>query len=230
MIQLRNVTKTFGAGAAQVHALRRADLDVEAGEVLMLCGPSGSGKTTLLSIMGAILQPSSGSVRIGGDEIAGRRECDLPRIRLACIGFVFQGFNLFPALTAMENVALAAGLKGATRREAVARAQELLERTGLGAKRDALPANLSGGEKQRVAIARALAGNSKVVLADEPTASLDSVSGTAVMEMLRSLAAEEGRAVVVVTHDPRVLPYASRVVHIEDGVVAGGGAGKEQLQ
>ncbi|MBL8229517.1 MAG: ABC transporter ATP-binding protein [Bryobacterales bacterium] len=220
LIQMEGVSKIYGEGACRVHALRHADVEVRAGEVLILRGPSGSGKTTLLSIMGAILRPTSGSVRIGGQEIAHRKESELPRVRLQYIGFVFQGFNLFPALPAMENVALAAKLKGASSRSARQRALELLRTVGLEDQRDRLPADLSGGQKQRVAIARALAGDPKIILADEPTAALDSVSGITVMEMLASLAKEEGRAVVVVTHDSRLLRYATRVVDVEDGIAA----------
>lgn len=218
LIELRAVSKTYGQGANTVHALCRADVHVRPGELLMLSGPSGSGKTTLLSIMGAILRPSSGSVRIGGHEVAHSREAELPRIRLQFIGFVFQGFNLFPSLTAQENIALASRLKGASSRDANRRAASLLHEVGLSDKGDTLPADLSGGQKQRVAIARALAGDPAIILADEPTAALDTASGTAIMDMLRSIAAQDGRAVVVVTHDPRVLQYADRTIRITDGI------------
>ena len=219
MIEIRNLSKVYGQGASQAPALKKIDLDVSAGEVLMLMGPSGSGKTTLLSIMGAILRATSGSVRILGREIVGLGEKDLPAIRLNNIGFIFQSFNLFPALTARDNVELALKLKGVRGRHARQAATELLERVGLREKLGAYPADLSGGQKQRVAIARALAGDPRIILADEPTASLDLASGRVVMEILSSLAKERGRAVVIVTHDPRVLAYADRTVHIADGEI-----------
>jgi putative ABC transport system ATP-binding protein len=184
---------------------------------VLLMGPSGSGKTTLLSIMGCILRPSGGTIQILGRDVTALRERDLPRVRLDHIGFVFQGFNLFPTLTADANVALALDLKGVSRRDALRRSASLLEQVGLGHKRDAYPADLSGGQKQRVAIARAIAGDPPIVLADEPTAALDVHSGHAVMELLRTLAHERDRAVVIVTHDGRMLSYADRIVHLEDG-------------
>jgi putative ABC transport system ATP-binding protein len=217
MIQIREVVKHYGSGAGEVRALEGVDLDVRAGEVLALMGPSGSGKTTLLSIMGCILRATAGSVKIAGREIVGLPESELPRVRLEHFGFIFQGFNLFPALTARENVAIALDLKRVPRRQARPRAEELLADVGLAEKADRHPADLSGGEKQRVAIARALAGDPPVILADEPTAALDSSSGKTVMTILSSLAHQRARAVVVVTHDPRVLGYADRVVRIADG-------------
>jgi putative ABC transport system ATP-binding protein len=218
-IEVRNLTKTYESGAAASRALNGVDLDVRPGEVMLLMGPSGSGKTTLISIMGAILRPTDGSVKVQGREIANLGEKELPRIRLEQIGFVFQGFNLFPTLTAGENVELALDLKGIRGVRARNRAKELLEQVGLADKRQSFPSDLSGGQKQRVAIARALAGDPGIILADEPTAALDSHSGRIVMEMIRGLAHEKGRAVVIVTHDNRVLEYADQVVHIEDGRV-----------
>jgi len=218
-IAVRNVTKTYADGSATVSALRGVDLEVAAGEMVMLAGPSGSGKTTLLSIMGCILKASSGSILIGGQEVGDLSESALPQVRLQNIGFVFQGFNLFPTLTAGENVELMLDLKGVKRAQARKRALELLEQVGLGPKFAAFPSDLSGGQKQRVAIARALAGDPRIILADEPTASLDWQSGCTVLEMLRTLAHECGRAVVIVTHDPRVLEFGDRIIHIEDGLV-----------
>lgn len=215
MLRVRNLEKSFGTGNAVVHALRGVDVDVSPSEILMLMGPSGSGKTTLLSIMGCILRATSGSVEVNGREVAGLPESQLPAVRLANFGFVFQGFNLFRALTAEENVDLAFHLKGVKPRSA-----ELLEQVGLGDKRDVYPRDLSGGQKQRVAIARALAGDPPIILADEPTAALDSHSGHTVMEILSGLARERKRAVVLVTHDSRVLHYADRIVRIEDGAIA----------
>jgi putative ABC transport system ATP-binding protein len=217
VIQIRDVVKHYGSGASQVRALQGVDLDVRAGEVLALMGPSGSGKTTLLSIMGCILRATAGSVRIAGREMVGLPESDLPRVRLQHFGFIFQGFNLFPALTARENVEIALDLKRVPRRQARGRAEELLAGVGLVEKAASHPADLSGGEKQRVAIARALAGDPPMILADEPTAALDSASGKTVMTILSSLAHQRSRAVVVVTHDPRVLGYADRVVRMADG-------------
>ena len=216
-IRVAGVTRTYGTGATMTHALRGVDLDVHAGEVLLMEGPSGSGKTTLLSIMGAILRPTSGAVIVGGRDIAQLLERELPRVRLEELGFVFQGFNLFPALTVLENVAIALDIRGERGAAALARARRVLEDVGLGDKTQSLPRDLSGGQKQRVAIARALVGGPRVILADEPTASLDAESGQRVMELLRSLAQEEDRAVVIVTHDARTLAYADRVVRIADG-------------
>jgi putative ABC transport system ATP-binding protein len=214
LISIRNLTKVYGSGPTAVKAVEDVSLDVHGGEVMMLLGPSGSGKTTLLSVMGGILRATEGSVKINGEEIVGMDESKLPRVRLKNIGFIFQGFNLFPALNALENVEIALELHGRANR---AKAQKLLEAVELGDKLKASPANLSGGQKQRVAIARALAGDPPIILADEPTASLDSHSGTLVMDLLARLAKEQGRAVVIVTHDPRVLPYGDRTVRIADG-------------
>jgi putative ABC transport system ATP-binding protein len=186
-----------------------------------LMGPSGSGKTTLLSIMGCILTATSGSVRVAGREVVGLSEKQLPGLRLEHIGFVFQGFNLFPTLTAGENVELMLDLKGTSTARAKKRAQELLEQVGLAEKYDAFPADLSGGQKQRVAIARALSGDPGIILADEPTAALDSHTGRNVMEMMSELAHKRGRAVVIVSHDSRVVSFADRIVRIEDGAIAG---------
>jgi putative ABC transport system ATP-binding protein len=218
-IVVRDVTKTYAEGGSSVAALRGVNLEVESGEIVMLMGPSGSGKTTLLSIMGCILQASSGSVQIAGREVVHLQENDLPQVRREHIGFVFQSFNLFPTLTAGENVELMLDVKGVRGAPARRRAYQLLESVGVADKFDVLPANLSGGQKQRVAIARALAGDPAIILADEPTAALDSQTGRSVMEILRSLAHERGRAVVIVTHDPRVIEFADRTIRIEDGLI-----------
>jgi putative ABC transport system ATP-binding protein len=218
-IAVRRVVKSYGAGETAVHALRGVDLDVHAGEVLLMMGPSGSGKTTLLSIMGGILQATGGSVAIAGREIVGLPERALPQVRLRHIGFVFQGFNLFPALSAAENVAIALDLRGIRGRDADRRALAALDAVGLADRAHHRPGDLSGGQKQRVAIARALVGEPDIVLADEPTAALDHTSGERVLDLLRRVATEQRRAVVLVTHDPRTLPYADRIVHIEDGVL-----------
>ena len=219
-IAVRELTKKYDEGATGMLALRGVDLDAHPGELLMLMGPSGSGKTTLLSIMGCILTATSGSVRVAGTEVVGLSERQLPALRLEHIGFVFQGFNLFPTLTAGENVELMLDLKGISAAKAQKRAHELLDQVSLAAKYDSFPADLSGGQKQRIAIARALAGDPGIILADEPTAALDSHTGRNVMEMLRDLAHKRNRAVVIVTHDSRVLSFADRIVRIEDGTIA----------
>jgi putative ABC transport system ATP-binding protein len=219
-ISVRNVTKEFVEGPNRVQVLHGVDFDVQQGEVVLLMGPSGSGKTTLLSIMGCILRATSGSVQVAGSEVATLSERELPAIRLQNIGFIFQGFNLFPTLTVGENVELALDLKGVRGSKAKQEAGWLLDQVGLAAKRDSFPSDLSGGQKQRVAIARALSGSPSVVLADEPTAALDSQSGRNVMEMMHALAHRHGRGVVVVTHDSRVLEFGDRIVHMEDGRIA----------
>lgn len=216
-ISVRGVTKEFVEGPNRIPVLHGVDFDVEQGEVVLLMGPSGSGKTTLLSIMGCILRATSGSVKVAGREVANLDERDLPNVRLKNIGFIFQGFNLFPTLTVGENVELALDLKGTRGAKAIEESRRLLKQVGLAEKFDAFPSDLSGGQKQRVAIARALSGSPGVILADEPTAALDSHSGRNVMEMMRALASEHGRGVVVVTHDSRVLEFGDRIVRMEDG-------------
>lgn len=216
-IEVTNLVKTYGAGATAVQALKEINLQVSTGELLLLVGASGSGKTTLVSIMGCILSATSGSCKIRGMETVGLPQSKLPIVRLENIGFIFQGFNLFPALNAAENVEIALNLKGVRGSEAKRKAAALLERVGLGEKLKSRPADLSGGQKQRVAISRALAGDPHIILADEPTAALDSSSGKIVMDLLQELAREQNRAVIVVTHDNRIFDYASRIVKIEDG-------------
>lgn len=218
-ISVRQLTKIYDSGTTQVRALDGIDLEVIPGEVVLLMGPSGSGKTTLLSIMGCILTPTSGSVRIVGVEVSRMSEKELPPVRLEHIGFVFQGFNLFPTLTAGENVELMLQLKKVPTVEIKRRARRLLELVGLGDKYQSFPRDLSGGQKQRVAVARALAGDPTIILADEPTAALDSQTGRTVIEMMRNLAHQLGRAVVIVTHDSRLVEFADRTVRLEDGVL-----------
>ena len=220
-ISVRHLTKNYGEGNTTLRVLDDVDLDVDRGELVLLMGPSGSGKTTLLSIIGCILRPTSGVVRILGREVSNLDERDLPHVRLEHVGFVFQGFNLFPALTASQNIELVLHLKGRSRREGRHRAAALLDQVGLATKRDLLPADLSGGQKQRVAIARALASEPTIILADEPTAALDLHSGLSVIGLLRDLARQRGRAVVLVTHDGRILEFADRIVRIEDGRIVG---------
>ncbi|MEO5923272.1 MAG: ABC transporter ATP-binding protein [Bryobacteraceae bacterium] len=222
LLETRNLVKTYGVGANAVNALNGVDMQVRSGEVLVLMGPSGSGKTTLVSILGGILSATSGSVILDGREIVGLPQKELPALRRDNFGFIFQGFNLFPALTAQENVAIMCKLKNVPNPNK--HAAELLTQIGLGEKLKSYPADLSGGQKQRVAIARALAGDPRIILADEPTAALDSVSGRTVLEILSGLAKDRDRGVVIVTHDPRVLDYCDRIIHIEDGRV-----GSEEL-
>lgn len=217
IIEVENLLKTYGAGETAVNALKSVDLDVAESELLLLLGASGSGKTTLISIIGCILSATSGSCRIQGIETIGLSQKKLQKIRLENIGFIFQGFNLFPALTAQENVEIALDVKGIRGGSVKTKSAELLERVGLKEKLKTRPADLSGGQKQRVAIARALAGEPKIILADEPTAALDSDSGKLIMDLLQELAHEQNRAVIVVTHDNRIFDYADRIVHIEDG-------------
>jgi putative ABC transport system ATP-binding protein len=216
-ITIRRVTKNFDEGSTKTLALDGVEVNVRRGEMVLLMGPSGSGKTTLLSIMGCILRPSAGQVLVQGQDVTAMKEAELPAVRLKHIGFVFQGFNLFPTLTAGENVELSLKLKGFRGRKVRDEARRLLDRVGLDAKFDAFPSDLSGGQKQRVAIARAVAGEPQVLLADEPTAALDTHSGRSVVEMMRELAHSEGRAAVIVTHDARLSEYADRVVRLEDG-------------
>lgn len=218
-IRVRNVSKTYAEGQTRVSALENVDLDLFSGEVLLLMGPSGSGKTTLLSIMGCILQATSGSVQIAGTEITTLSQKKLPPIRLRHIGFVFQAFNLFPTLTAGENVEVALDLKGVRGSQARRHARDLLADVGMVEKFDTFPADLSGGQKQRVALARALAGEPEVLLADEPTAALDSHTGRNVMQLMCDLAHQRGRAVAIVTHDSRILDMGDRIVRIEDGKI-----------
>ena len=221
LARLVGIGKTYGTGEHAVAALANASLDIRAGEVTLIEGPSGSGKTTLISILGLLLTPTTGEVWLDGRNVAGLGERHLPALRARHFGFVFQGFNLFPALTALENVAIAIQMKDPGRRDPKGEARRLLELVGLGPRTHHLPADLSGGQKQRVAIARALGGNPPIIVGDEPTAALDTKTALSVMELLRELASHHGRAVVVVTHDPRLERFADRVVRVEDGHITG---------
>jgi len=221
-ITIRGVTKSFAEGSAKTTALHGVDVSIRHGEMVLMMGPSGSGKTTLLSIMGCILRPTGGQVLVQGKDVTAMKEKELPAVRLDHIGFVFQGFNLFPTLTTGENVELSLKLKGMRGPMVKDVARRLLGLVGLEEKIDAFPSDISGGQKQRVAIARAVAGEPEILLADEPTAALDSHSGKTVVEMMRTLAHEQGRAVVIVTHDARLTEYADRVVHLEDGRIMSG--------
>jgi putative ABC transport system ATP-binding protein len=211
----------FQTGQQSFHALRDVNLEVNQGDVHLLMGPSGSGKTTLLSILAGILTPTTGNVCLLCQDITSMSRSKLAQFRLKNIGFIFQGFNLFPALTAIENVALALTVKGMKEKAARLEAMNLLDQVGLADKANNQPKEMSGGQKQRVAIARALAGNPPVIMADEPTAALDSQSGHAVIELLRRLAKENGHTVLMVTHDPRIIDVADRVTYLEDGMLKG---------
>lgn len=209
----------FQSGTEGYQALQDINLEIERGDIQLLMGPSGSGKTTLLSILAGILTPTTGSVRLLGQEITSLSKAHLAKFRLNNIGFIFQGFNLFPALTAAENIEVALKIKGVRGKEARQQTQQLLEQVGLQDRAKQFPKQLSGGQQQRVAIARALAGNPELIMADEPTAALDSHNGHAVIELLRQLAKEGGRTVLMVTHDPRIMDVADRVVYLEDGML-----------
>lgn len=216
-ISCREVTKEFGSACALVKALRGVDLDVYLGEITLLVGPSGCGKTTLLSVIAGILRPTSGKVHVLDADLAMLRERCLVKFRGRSIGFVFQQFNLLPALTAAENVTVPLIVAGWRRRKALARARAWLEKMDMGDRCHRLPNQLSGGEQQRVAIARALVHEPKLLVCDEPTSALDADTGHAIMELLRAVALESGRAVVVVTHDSRVLEFGDRIAWMEDG-------------
>ena len=217
----RNVVKRFTEGKQTVEVLRGVSLDARRGEIVSLEGPSGSGKTTFLSILGCILTPTEGQVVVDGREVDLSRPEELPDIRRRSIGFVFQQFNLFPALSAVENVEYSLNVRGVKGAAARREAERVLDAVGLADRKAFLPRDLSsGGQKQRVAIARALAGVPPLLLADEPTANLDSHVGQQVLEMFRDLAKRENRALVIVTHDPKVRSIADRVAVIHDGLLA----------
>ncbi|OGA60811.1 MAG: ABC transporter [Betaproteobacteria bacterium RIFCSPLOWO2_12_FULL_65_14] len=222
LLEVHNLSKTFGEGDLAVQAVREASFAVEAGEVAALLGPSGSGKSTLLLCLSLIELPSSGTIAIGGRMAwrNGRAQVEARRYRRENIGFVFQGHNLIPFLTAQENVALAMQLNGVGKREAARRARELLAYLEVAQRADTLPATLSGGERQRIAIGRALANEPPIVFADEPTAALDTERGRKVMELLRRVAREKRSAVIVVTHDHRMIEGFDSVYVMNDGLLA----------
>jgi putative ABC transport system ATP-binding protein len=218
-IVAKQVEMAVSSGQQQLLILQGLDLDIQKGDIQLLMGPSGSGKTTLLSILAGLLTPTSGSVYLLGEEITQMSRTKLTEFRRQHIGFIFQDSNLFPAMTAIENVETALNIRGIWGRKARSRSQAILEHVGLGDKAKQLPHKLSGGQKQRVAIARALVGHPQLIMADEPTAALDAKSGHAVMELLRNLAKEEGCTVLMVTHDPRIVDIADRIAYLEDGVI-----------
>ncbi|MFY9954915.1 ABC transporter ATP-binding protein [Bradyrhizobium sp.] len=228
VIEAKEVTKSLGRGAREVQALRGIDLSLRRGELTLLMGPSGSGKTTLLLILGCMLTPTSGTVTVCGAPTSDGDKEGLAKIRRDHIGFVFQSYHLFPTLTAAQNVQLALDIRRERGRRAANKAREALDMVGLQKKAKTRPGELSGGEQQRVAIARALVANPSAVLADEPTSSLDGDNGRTIMRILADAAHQRGQAVLVVTHDPRIVPFADRIIHIEDGLLVGRPAGETE--
>ena len=217
VVEVRALTKVFESGPTMVRAVDGVDLTVHRGEIVLIVGPSGSGKTTLLTIIGAVLRPTSGSVSINGHDITSMKESELPKVRRHEVGFIFQTFNLLEALSALENVELALNFAGVNGKAARERATRLLLDVGMEERLQFKPMALSGGEKQRVSIARALANDPQLILADEPTANLDSKHGHDVVVLLRDIAKEHGRTVVIVSHDHRIREVADRVLWLEDG-------------
>jgi putative ABC transport system ATP-binding protein len=217
VIEAKDVSKMLGSAAAQVHALKDVNLALRSGELTMLMGPSGSGKTTLLSVLGCMLAPTSGSVSVRGLSTDGADSQKLAKLRRENVGFVFQDYHLFPTLTASENVQLALDVRGERGKKAKAKSYQALAKVGLAHKILSYPRELSGGEQQRVAIARAIVSEPSAILADEPTAALDSANGQAVLRILASIANGSGSSVLVVTHDSRLVSFADRIVYIEDG-------------
>jgi putative ABC transport system ATP-binding protein len=218
-VHCRGLVKSYGRGEQRVQALRGVDLDVAAGELLLLVGPSGCGKTTLLSVLAGTLQADAGRFTVFGDDVQAMRDDARTRWRSRTVGFVFQSYNLIPTLTAAENVAVPCLLLGRPRREALARAREALAAVGLAERSASRPGELSGGQQQRVAIARALVHEPRLVVCDEPTAALDHGAGQRVMELLRGVARQRDRSLLVVTHDARIFPFADRIAHMDDGRV-----------
>ena len=216
-VRVRGVTKSFGAGGSLTRALRGVDLDVPYGELLMLVGPSGCGKTTLVSIVAGTLEPSAGEVIVLGQDLVAMRNGPKVRFRRDNVGFVFQSYNLLPALTAVENAAVPLLIAGWRRARAVEAAAAVLDRLGLGDRLTRLPAELSGGQQQRVAIARALVHDPRLLICDEPTSALDAENGRITMELIAGIAVQPDRAVIVVTHDSRVYSFADRIAAMEDG-------------
>ncbi len=218
-VRCQGLTKSYGKGDAKVTALRGVDLDVRAGELMMLVGPSGCGKTTLISVIAGILDHDGGACSVYGADFSAMRGRQRVLFRGRNVGFVFQAFNLLPALTAAENVAVPLMILGEYRAAAVRTAKEMLGRVGLGERTGAFPSQLSGGQQQRVAIARSLIHGPKLIVCDEPTSSLDHETGHKVMEILRELAVGRERALIIVTHDARVFSFADRIAKMDDGQI-----------
>ncbi|MHB8791735.1 MAG: ABC transporter ATP-binding protein [Thermoleophilia bacterium] len=220
ILELKSVSKSYGSGHTVVEAVRSVDLAVSRGEIVLIMGPSGSGKTTMLSMAGGLLAPTSGEIVMSGQPLGGLDSKGISQLRLLQVGFVFQAFNLLAGLSALENVAVVMNLAGRHDSTVERDSRALLTRLGLEKRFTHVPADLSGGEKQRVALARALANDPPLILADEPTGNLDSKSGREVMDLLVELAREENKAVIIVTHDPRIIDIADRVLWLEDGLLA----------
>jgi putative ABC transport system ATP-binding protein len=220
ILSVEGLTKRYGAGETAVTAVRDVSMTVDRGEIVLIMGPSGSGKTTLLSMLGCLLRPSEGTITLAGQLVSSLPESRLPEVRLHRIGFIFQDFNLLAALSARDNVAIVAELAASRRRAAHRRAELLLADLGLGERLGFLPEQLSGGEKQRVAIARSLVNEPSLILADEPTANLDSKIGRDLMRLLRRVTSDQGRSAVIVSHDQRIRDIADRVLWLEDGQLA----------
>lgn len=231
-VRCRSLTKTYGTGDARVMALRGVDLDVRRGELLMIVGPSGCGKTTLLSVIAGVLNRDSGECEVLGQDLDDLSQKSRAHFRGVSIGFVFQLFNLLPALNAVENVSVPLLINRIDRDKAEERAKEMLEAVSLGTRLDTLPAKLSGGQQQRVAIARALVHEPKLIVCDEPTSNLDHVAGQQMIELLRRVAKRPDRALIVVTHDPRIFEFADRIARMDDGRIIDvlDGASQERLQ
>ena len=231
-VRCLGVTKSYGAGDAKVMALGGIDLDVRRGELLMVVGPSGCGKTTLISVIAGILDQDSGECEVLGRDLRRLGSKERARFRGSSIGFVFQLFNLLPALNLVENVTVPLLINGVSRKDAEARARQVLEEVNLGSRLDTLPGKLSGGQQQRVAIARALVHEPKLIVCDEPTSNLDHATGQSMMQLLRNIAKSPDRALIVVTHDPRIYDFADRIVRMDDGKIVEliEGLGKERLQ
>ena len=227
-VRCRGVTKTYGKGDASVMALRGIDLEVHRGELLMLVGPSGCGKTTLISVITAILDQDCGMCEVLGRDLQQMNQGDRAQFRGLSIGFVFQLFNLLPALTAVDNVAIPLLINGISRRRAQARAREILDAVGLGVRFSARPFQLSGGQQQRVAIARAVVHDPKLIVCDEPTSNLDHETGRSIMEVLRGVAKSPDRALIVVTHDTRIFEFADRIARMDDGKIVEVVEGKDR--
>jgi len=228
LLDLKGVTKEYRLGKVVVRALRGLDLRIAPGEIVAIMGPSGSGKSTLMHILGALDLPTGGTALIDGEDLAGLKERDLVRLRGRRIGFVFQTFNLIQTMTAQRNVELPMIFQGVKKSERARRAKELLEKVGLSERRAHKPNELSGGERQRVAIARALANGPEIILADEPTGNLDSESGSQILDLLRRLSREDGKTVIIVTHDPDAAAIADRIIRLKDGAVIGESAGGDR--
>ena len=229
-ISCRGLVKDYGVGESRIRALRGVTVEIDPGELTLLVGPSGCGKTTLISILAATLNPTEGDIQVLGVQLDLLSKAEKSRFRAQNVGFVFQQFNLLPALTAAENVSVPLIIRGSSKSAAIQRASQILDSVGLGDRLDALPANLSGGQQQRVAIARALVHQPRLLVCDEPTSAIDARTGQVIMKLIRELALNPDRVAVVVTHDARVFGFADRIITLEDGRVANDQRGQHPAQ